>query len=60
MEDRDIIHNNGEYIPGPINSYVTFDPNTPDSSNMEDNIAFIKAELLALRSFITEELYSLF
>ena len=26
---------------------------------MEDNIAFIKAELLALKSFVTEELYSL-
>lgn len=27
---------------------------------MEDNVAFIKAELLALKSFVTEELYSLF
>ena len=29
------------------------------SGSMEDNIALIKAELLALKTFITEELYSL-
>ena len=59
VEDRDTIHDHEEYISGPINSYVTADPNTLESSNMEDNIAFIKAKLLALKSFFTEELYSL-
>ena len=45
VEDRDIIHNNKECIAGPGNSYVTADPNTPESSNMEHKITFIKAEL---------------
>ena len=53
LEDRDIIHDNEEYITGPINSYVTADPNTLEFSNMEDNIAFIKAKLLTLKSFVT-------
>ena len=44
VEDRDI-HNNEECIAGPVNSYVTADPNTPESSNMEHKITFIKAEL---------------
>ena len=59
FEDRDIIHANEEYSAGPINSYLTADHNTPESGNMEDNIVFIKAKLLALKSFVTEELYNL-
>ena len=59
VEDRDIIHNNEEHIAGPINPYVTANPNTPESSNMENKITFIKAELLAVKSFVTAELYSL-
>ena len=59
VEDRDITRVNEEYIAGPINSYFTADPNTAESGNMEDNIAFIKAGLLALKTFVTEELYSL-
>ena len=58
-EDHDIIHVNEEYIASPINSYLTADPNSPEFVDMEDNPAFIKAELLALKSFVTEELYSL-
>ena len=58
-EDHDIIHVNEEYIASPINSYLTTDPNSPEFVDMEDNPAFIKAELLALKSFVTEELYSL-
>ena len=59
VEDRDIIHNNEEHIAGPINPYVTANPNTPESSNIENKITFIKAELLAVKSFVTAELYSL-
>ena len=54
VEDRDIIDVNIEYIATPINSHLTADPNLPESSNMEDNIALIKAELLSLESFVTE------
>ena len=59
VEDRDIIHNDKEHIAGPVNPYVTANPNTPESSNMENEIIFIKAELLAVKSFVTAELYSL-
>ena len=45
---------------GTLNSYLTADPNSPESGNVEDNIAFIKPELLVLKSFNSEELYSLF
>ena len=50
---------NGEYIASPENSYLTAYPNSTESGNMEGNIAFIKAELRALKSFVTGELYSL-
>ena len=42
-----------------INSYLTADLNSRESGNMEDNIALIKAELLPLKSFVMDELYSL-
>ena len=58
VEDSNIIDINGEYIASPINSYLTADSNPPESGNMKDNIALIKAELLALKFFVTEELYS--
>ena len=59
VEDRYIINFNEECIAGPINSYLTAYPNSPESGDMEDNIAFIKAEILTLKSFVTDELYSL-
>ena len=46
-------------LASPINSYLTADPNSRESGNMEDNIALIKAELLPLKSFVMDELYSL-
>ena len=60
VEERDNIDFNGYYVASPINSYLTADPISQEPVNMEDKIAFIKAELLALKSFVTEELYSLF
>ena len=60
VKDMNIIDVNGEFIASLINSYLTVDPNLLDLSNMEDNIALIKAELRALKSFVTEELYNLF
>ena len=33
----------GEHIASPINSHLTGDPNSPESSNMERNIALNKA-----------------
>ena len=59
VEDRYIINFNEECIASPINSYLTAYPNSPESGDMEDNIAFIKAEILTLKSFVTDELYSL-
>ena len=46
-------------LASPINSYLTADLNSRESGNMEDNIALIKAELLPLKSFVMDELYSL-
>ena len=43
----------------PINTYLTPVPNSLDSDYMENNIVLIKAELLALKSFVAGELYSL-
>ena len=60
VEVRDNIDVNGECIASPINSYLTAEPTSPEPVNMEDNIAFIKGEILALKSFVTEELYNLF
>lgn len=42
LKDWDIIHVNKEYIVPPINSFLTAEPNTTESCNMEDNKAFIK------------------
>ena len=50
---------NREYIASPINSHLIIGTSSPKTGNTEDNIAFIKAELLALKSLVTEELYSL-
>ena len=60
VEERDNIDFNGYYVASPINSHLTADPISQEPVNMEDKIAFIKAELLALKSFVTEELYMLF
>ena len=37
IEDRDITDVNGEYIVSPIDSYLTADPNSPETDNMKAN-----------------------
>ena len=56
---EDIVESVIYWLQPPINTYLTPVPNSLDSDYMENNIVLIKAELLALKSFVAGELYSL-